>query len=177
MEAWNLAVEMCEKIVNKSPSEEWLWRRLVAENKRKELNHQLIDAAERNDVDVVKLLLEERGADITVKDNDGWTVLHWAARNGQWEVVKWLVEERGADITANDNDGWTVLHLVARSGQLEVVKWLVEKRGADITAKTNNGYTAVGWAASAGQWEVVEWLKKRNPDNPLFFPSTPMLDD
>jgi ankyrin repeat protein len=62
----------------------------------------------------VKLLVE-MGVDITVKNNDKWTVLHSAARNGHEAVVKLLLE-KGVDITAKDNDEWTILHSAAENG-------------------------------------------------------------
>jgi ankyrin repeat protein len=39
---------------------------------------------------VVKLLLEAK-ADVSVEDNDGWTALHIAAKNGYEAVVKLLL--------------------------------------------------------------------------------------
>jgi len=51
------------------------------------------------------------------REGDGQTVLHWAAREGQWDVVKWL--ESKSRIMGNENDdrynsGLIALHTVAR---------------------------------------------------------------
>ncbi len=54
---------------------------------------------------VVKYLVEELGADVNARDNDGYTPLHHAAARGDNEVILYLVS-KGADVTA-----------VARSGQ------------------------------------------------------------
>jgi uncharacterized protein len=54
---------------------------------------------------VVKYLVEELGADVNARDNDGYTPLHHAAARGDDEVILYLVS-KGADVTA-----------VARSGQ------------------------------------------------------------
>ena len=96
MENRNAVIEMCEKIVDKSPSEEQLWRRLVAEREeRKEWNNRLIDAAKRNQVDNVQRLLDKMaGADVAAPTDDGWTPLSCAAANGHLEVVKWLLQAK-----------------------------------------------------------------------------------
>ena len=71
-------IEMCEKIVDKSPSEERLWRRLREERKKEWEEPILIDAAKRNQVDTVQRLLDAK-ADIAVTDKwDGRTILHHA---------------------------------------------------------------------------------------------------
>jgi uncharacterized protein len=53
----------------------------------------------------MKYLVEELGADVNARDNDGYTPLHHAAARGDNEVILYLVS-KGADVTA-----------VARSGQ------------------------------------------------------------
>jgi ankyrin repeat protein len=53
----------------------------------------------------VKFLIEELGADVNARDNDGYTPLHHAAARGDNETILYLVS-KGADVKA-----------VARSGQ------------------------------------------------------------
>jgi hypothetical protein len=54
---------------------------------------------------VMKYLVEELGADVNHRDNDGYTPLHHAAARGDNEMILYLVS-KGADVKA-----------VARSGQ------------------------------------------------------------
>jgi ankyrin repeat protein len=39
------------------------------------------------ELDVVKYLVEEKGADVKTADKDGDTPLHWAAENGELDVI------------------------------------------------------------------------------------------
>ncbi|GAB1319629.1 putative ankyrin-repeat protein [Madurella fahalii] len=93
-------------------------------------------ARSRSEV-VVKLLLEngaaieakdhnEKGAAIEEKDNDGWTLLHWAADIGSEIVVKLLLE-KGLATEAKNNDGQTPLHLARFEGHGAIAKLLETK--------------------------------------------------
>jgi uncharacterized protein len=54
-----------------------------------------------------KYLVEELGADVNARDNDGYTPLHHAAARGDNELIKYLVS-KGADVTAVSRSGQTV---------------------------------------------------------------------
>ncbi len=66
--------------------------------------------AQDGNIEMVKLLVTEFGADVDAKDKDGQTPLHWAAENGHLEMMKLLVTELGASVDAKDKDGQTPLH-------------------------------------------------------------------
>ena len=55
----------------------------------------------------VKYLIEELGADVNARDNDGYTALHHAAARGDNEMINYLVS-KGADVTAVARSGQTV---------------------------------------------------------------------
>ena len=84
-------------------------------------------AAAEGDIEAVKFLVKEAGADVESKDSatilssGGRAPLSWVAENGHLEVVKFLVKEGGADIEVKDEDGWTPLSCMAFYGHLEVV--------------------------------------------------------
>ena len=77
------------------------------------------------------LLLVEHGADITTRDADGWTPLHWASAVGHVGLAQLLVEH-GAEVAALDSKRRTPLHLAYEEGHVELAQLLVE-RGADPT--------------------------------------------
>ncbi len=58
----------------------------------------------------VKLLVEELGADVNVRDHNGYTPLHFAAARGDNELILYLVE-KGADVTAVSRRGQTVVDM------------------------------------------------------------------
>jgi uncharacterized protein len=55
----------------------------------------------------VRYLVEELGADVNVRDHNGYTALHHAASRGDLELIRYLVEQ-GADVTVVSREGQTV---------------------------------------------------------------------
>lgn len=62
---------------------------------------------------IVKSMLDH-GADVNVKNKDGWTALHMAAELDQLETVKMLVK-KGANIHARNSNGQTALDVAKKS--------------------------------------------------------------
>lgn len=79
------------------------------------------------------------GADVTVRDEAGSTILHAAAGADHVETVE-LVLDHGMDIEVLDHFGETALHEAVRCGAFNVVKALIE-RGADLFAENHQGQT------------------------------------
>ncbi|KAF2651686.1 ankyrin, partial [Lophiostoma macrostomum CBS 122681] len=64
-------------------------------------------ASEMGSTESAKKLLEA-GADPNVFEHDGWSALHWAARNGHLDVLKLLLSY-GARTEVRDSRGHTPL--------------------------------------------------------------------
>lgn len=76
------------------------------------------------------------GADFSIANKDGDTVIMHAMNNGQLQIAEWFLEN---DIGATDRNelmGYTTLHLLAKAGMHERIKQVIEQ-GADIYAKDN----------------------------------------
>ena len=82
---------------------------------------------------VVKFLVEEMGADVNARDNDGYTPLHHAAARGDNELILYLVS-KGADVTAVARSGQTVADMangpVQRISPFPETVALLEKLGS-----------------------------------------------
>lgn len=81
-------------------------------------------AAYAGAIPIMRILINEGGADPNVKDDEGMTALHHAVLNAPFEVVEMLIDEAGADIHARDNGQATPL-----------VRWVIkygrDKRSVD----------------------------------------------
>ena len=97
----------------------------------------LHDAALFGHVDVLCVLVEELGADVSPRKNDQCTPLHLAASNGHTDAVRVLVRKLGADVGTADALRDTPLHDAARDGFTDIARILLEQ-GADVDAINNS---------------------------------------
>lgn len=139
------------------------------------------DAEAAGDLDIVKKHLAV-GADVDLRDEDGWTPLHCAAWKGHTEEVNSLIA-RGADLAAtidighkrlerqlrmfdwpsDEYAGSTALHLAAWSGHTAALDALIAA-GADINSGNEQAETALHWAVRRGRIGAVEGLLASGAD-------------
>jgi hypothetical protein len=100
---------------------------------------------EKSRIDILKFLLE-KGADMNLKDSDGWTALTWCSWSGMDTMIQMMTETGKADINIPDKKGQTALMIASIRGNDEVVRILLEK-GADRDLKSNEGKTALDIAS------------------------------
>jgi uncharacterized protein len=154
----------------------------------------LADAAENNDVETMRVLVEEKAA-VNASQADGMTALHWATYHDDLSQVKLLIEA-GADAKAANRYGVTPLALASTNGSREIVEMLLEAGadpnsslaggetvlmtasrtgrlgpvkallagGADVNAQERKGQTALMWAAAEGHVDVVDALLNAGAD-------------
>jgi ankyrin repeat protein len=114
-------------------------------------------------------VLVEAGADLTLPNDGGGTLLHSASAGGSREVVEILVEE-GLAIGSRDRYGWTPLHYAAREGQDDVVGVLLSE-GAPVDPRTLAGYTPLHLATDADRGSTADLLEEAGSSTvPFAFP-------
>ena len=117
-----------------------------------------IDAKTRTET--VRILLKY-GADLSCRDEKGWTLLHYAIREGNTQMLD-LFLSKGMDINAKDKYGYTPLHWAVTNKDKKMVEALVS-RGADVNARNLQGNTPLydTWGGSEVDIQIADTLKSR----------------
>ena len=177
-----------QQVCNKLPGA--LWRRSTTKaetflNQKAEIeyprgkdgNTLLLDAAERGETEIVKILVD-RGAQINPKGTfHGCTPLTQAARRGHMDVVQFLVERKAnvnANCTKNGHSFYltyegigprnpTPLGSAAEGSQIAVIEYLLQKK-AKINGRDGSSYTPLMWACAVGSLETVKTLLHHNAE-------------
>ncbi len=137
-----------------------------SETLEKELHQELCillhHAIKRSNRNMVRRLLD-MGAEVTIIDQNGWTLLHHAASSKKCRCVIELLLNRGLDINACTPDGLTPLMLAAQKGHALIMELLID-RGAFINETDAQGKTPLIHAAQAGQAEAIGILFANSAD-------------
>lgn len=114
----------------------------------------LIHAALYNRIDVASYLLEN-GADILIKDANGFTALHAAVNSRSYEITKKLLVH-GAPVNMKDNFGNVPL-MRASQFDLEIITLLLDY-GADCMMKNN--FEVSAYDAFQAYPEIIKLMDK-----------------
>ena len=112
-------------------------------------------------------LLTEKGANLNVQDEDGWSPLYGAIYVGTDKDILKLLVSRGADVNLATKKGETPLHSAVEMGDIDIVKLLVDK-GADFNVKNQEGWTALRRAALSGRKDMFGLFVARGTDTSSF---------
>lgn len=98
---------------------------------------------------------------LSLKDKDGRTALHLAAKIAEVTIAESLLDTLYPDmepiLDAVDQYGNTAVHLATESGDIEMIRLLAE-HGADLIHTNNTGQLPLHLAAMYGYEKVVDWL-------------------
>ena len=90
----------------------------------------LMSAAVNGRLNAFNFLLE-RGSDLSLKDNEGWTVLHRAAHGDNDEIIEKLLS-LGLVIDSRNSDGVTPLMIAAKKGRLNSFNFFRKRRRSNF---------------------------------------------
>ena len=116
------------------------------------------DSAKAGDFEGIKQHIDA-GVNVDLKDEIGFTPLHYVASIGQKEIAEYLIE-KGADVNAKDKDGATPLHYAAPSTKSTTVVQLLLEKGADVNAKNKDGATPLDKLAQNWMTPTGDILRK-----------------
>jgi len=140
-------------------------------------------AVGNNDKRAITFLLS-KGADINVKDSNGFTPINYAEDkemidflitkgakvdnlfsavvSGDFELVKTFIAN-GTDVNVKGNNNNTPLILAVMNNQDKIAKYLISK-GADIKIINDNGLTPLHYAAEKNNLKMAKFLVEKGAD-------------
>ena len=110
--------------------------------------------------DILDWILEHYNFDVKMKSTQGYTILHYAALNGNLGCCSVILRHQPDIINIkNDNGGNTSLGLACQTGQLKTARFLLQN-GATVSYNNLFGYTPLHKAAAKHHADVVEMMLK-----------------
>ncbi|XP_048246291.1 death-associated protein kinase 1-like [Haliotis rufescens] len=110
--------------------------------------------------DVVELLVSE-GADVSLVDEDGTNILHYACWGGDVETVKFVLSLNVVDINCRGRGSRTPVMAAAFKGHRDVVELLMSE-GADVSPVDGDGNNILHYACIGGDVETVKFVLSLN---------------
>jgi ankyrin repeat protein len=100
---------------------------------------------------------------VEVTDHHGFTVAHYAAREGNFDILKHVVTH-GASATLKVQGGNTIFHLAAFNGHVSILDYLMDTYPGIITIQNDDSFLPVHLSAKSGQTETVDFFFRRGTD-------------
>ena len=129
----------------------------------------IIIATDRNDITMVKLLLEHDASINIASDKIDNTPIMIASVKGYEDIAQLLIEKSNPDMTILNGYGGTALIPACERGHIEVVKLLLEKTNVKVNHINRLGWTALLEAivlsnGGKSQQEIVRLLLAHGAD-------------
>lgn len=122
----------------------------------------IFDAARLGDLEAIDTYIKD-GADIEIRNSDGYTPFILAAYYGNDQALEVLLEN-GADPCAVDNRGSNAFMGVAFRGHVNTAKWLLANTSCNVNHQNFVGQTALMMSSLFGQEEMIQVLLDNGAD-------------
>lgn len=137
-------------------------KQMIEQVQKAKEDNSLFEAVEKGDLAQLELLIS-KGADVNLKDPNGLTPLHIAAKEGHVDIAAFLIKNR-AEVNARAGEyGLTPLHWAAWKGHKRVVEMLIDA-GAQVNVHTAAGHTPFRIAVDFGHIDIVRLLMSKGAD-------------
>ena len=120
-------------------------------------------AASKGHLNLCKTLIKRHSFDVLAADNNGWTALHFSARNGSYQLVTYFVG-MGMDIDLKNNDGWNCGRIASIYGHLNLCSKFIGKHNFNVHLANNDGWTALHFSAKNGSYELITFFTNMGAD-------------
>lgn len=92
----------------------------------------VLELVRRGNLRAAEILIQE-GAGVLACDSNEASVLHWAARSGNYKLVELVLTQASIDVNATDKKGMTALHYACLRNHLWDVQLFAESRPANVS--------------------------------------------
>ena len=106
---------------------------------------------------VVRYLLEEGAADVTLRMKDDSSAFDWAVLGGETATMELVAAHPKVDIAALNKFGCASVQWAAAAGNVATCQWL-QSKGIDLTHVNTARHGALVKAAWKGHRACLEWL-------------------
>lgn len=107
-------------------------------------------------------ILNDRGANMYVRTNNGGSLMHCAAEGGSVEIINTLVKE-GFSYKEPDRYGWMPIHYACLYGKKHAVKYFINK-GVDLNSRLISGKSTYNIAVEKGYTDIKQLLLENGAD-------------
>ena len=114
-------------------------------------------AASKGHMKLCKILLGEYKFNIFSVNENGWNVLHYAARGGNLSLLELFIQN-GINIYSKTKLNSNCLHIAATNGHFNLCKKLVEVYNFDIFTKNDKGWSVLNSTAKSGNLELFQYF-------------------
>ena len=98
-----------------------------------------------------------------LRDDDGWTAVHYFVKNGSYGAVKAFVDMK-IDINLKTSNGMNCLHIAAKFGHLNLCKLFIEEHNFDVRVAASDESTPLHFSARNGSFTLFSYILNKGSE-------------